>query len=399
MPIEFLFLGQLTFASESFLSYLSEHDYKVTVINTSDWAFRERIYGTNIPVYNLYEDSKIHAMFKGPLMWYRKALLYGVAKNLGFKRDRLSRIIDKTEKELIYGNWGSYGLPEIGMAQRFHVPIVYEFLTYPCSSIRLGYKIENFFNKRIVNKLDGRVFPTQRMYNYMRNVFGIHLGKNLLFSECFTEKFYYRRRLPLLSAVDGQPHVVFIGIDDRDILPQIEEVASRKIHVHMCNLNQVGWASRLFTSAFANAQEGLIEERAFKNLGFIHQFNRFNHQEIADGTFATFLTQFDACLVTYNFWYTSGLYRFSNSIPQRFSMALLAGIPIIVPEGYLQGCEEIINKYEIGFAYKNYIDLKNKLYDKSLLNRYRENAIKNAHVFSLENNFIKMDKFLKRIIE
>jgi hypothetical protein len=134
-------------------------------------------------------------------------------------------------------------------------------------------------------------------------------------------------------------------------------------------------------------------------LGFIHQFNRFTYEEIADGIFATFLTQFDACLVTYNFWRTSGENRFSNSIPQRFSTALLAGIPIIVPEGYLQGCEEIINKYQIGFVYQNYTDLKNKLSDKSLMNRYQENAIKNAYVFSIENNFIKMDKFLKRIIE
>jgi hypothetical protein len=103
--------------------------------------------------------------------------------------------------------------------------------------------------------------------------------------------------------------------------------------------------------------------------------------------------------VTYNFWRTSSENRFSNSIPSRFLTALPAGIPIIVPEGFLQACEEIINKYRIGFGYQNYTDLKNKLYDKSTLNHYQENAIKTAYLFSLENNFIKIDQFLKRIIE
>jgi hypothetical protein len=231
----------------------------------------------------------------------------------------------------------------------------------------------------------------ESMYYYMRNVFGIHRGENLIFMECYPEKFYYRERLPLLSAFDGQPHIVFIGMDVCEILPQIEEVASRKIHFHMCNLNQAGW--------HANAQEGLNGKYVFKNLDFIHPFNRFTYREIADGNFATFLTQFDACLVTYNFWRTSGLSRFYNSIPSRFSIALLAGIPIVIPKGYLKGCEEIINKYQIGFEYENYADLENKLSNESVLNYYQNNAVKNSKLFSLENNFIKMDKFLKRIIE
>ncbi len=48
---------------------------------------------------------------------------------------------------------------------------------------------------------------------------------------------------------------------------------------------------------------------------------------------------------------------------------------------------------------KNYSDLKNKLYGKGVMNHYRENAIKNAHLFSLENIFIEIDNFLKQIIE
>src|SRR5208283_3972769 len=144
MPIRLLFIGHLTFAARSFLPYLSEHGYDVTVINTKERVSADRVYGTNIPVYNLYDESKIYALFEGSLMWYRKAIVYGVEKNLGLKRDRLSRFIAKMEPDLIYGNWGSHGLPEIGEAQIFNTPVVYEFLTYPCRNSRLGQKVENF---------------------------------------------------------------------------------------------------------------------------------------------------------------------------------------------------------------------------------------------------------------
>jgi hypothetical protein len=391
MTIALLFLGQLTIQAQAFLPYLCKHGYEVTAVNTAEWPVPRKIDETNIPVYNLYEDSKFRAMFKGRLDWFRKATLYSVAKNLNLKHHRLRQIIDKAGIELIYGSWGSLSLPEISMAQEFHVPTVYEFLTYPINNSRLAQKIENFFNRRIVNNLDGRVLSTQRMLCYMRNVFGIPRGENLVFMECYPEKFYYRKRLPLLSALDGRPHLVFIGMDVRDILPQIEGMASRKIHVHVCNVNQAGWNT--------NAQEGSGGNYAFRHLGFIHSFSKFTYREIADGTFATFLTQFDACLVTYNFSRASGLSRFDNGIPSRFSIALLAGIPIAIPEGYLKGCEEIINKYQIGFEYGNYTNLDNNLSNESMLNCYRNNAIKNSKLFSLENNFMKIDKFLKRIID
>jgi hypothetical protein len=268
------------------------------------------------------------------------------------------------------------------MGQVLQIPTVYEFLTYPTTNFVLTQKIENYFNKRTVTALAGRVVSTQRMLDYMKNVFGVSRGKNLVFMECYPERFYYQRRLPLLSGLDSQPHIVFIGLDVYENLLQIEGAASKKIHVHI-----------------PNVLNGLNGRPVFRNSDFIHLFNKFTYQEITDGTFATFLTQFDACLVTYNFWQASSLSRFNNSIPSRFAIALLAGIPIIVPHGFLKGCEEILHKHQIGFSYENYGDLGDKLNNKKLLAYYQNNATKNMKLFSLENNFMKMDNFLKRIIE
>jgi hypothetical protein len=118
------------------------------------------------------------------------------------------------------------------------------------------------------------------MLGYMKNVFDIRHGKNLVFAECYPESFFYKKRLPRLSERDGQPHLIFIGMDVLDIFSQIKEIIRRKIHVHVCDTEE---ASRL----------------KYKT-GFLHTFRKFDYNQLFDGTFATFMTQFDACLVTYS---------------------------------------------------------------------------------------------------
>lgn len=380
MAVRLLFLGELDIHARAFLPFLGRHCYKVSVINTSHWAFPQEIEGTDIPVYNLYENSKIRFLFLGRLEWFRKASFYSLAKTNTKLTDRVGKVIKQEGIDLIYGCWGSHSLPELRLLQKFHVPIVYEFLTYPVNIYSFAVKIENIFNRSIINNLKGRVIATQRMLNYMKNVFGIHEGENIVFGECYSKKFFYRKRLPRLSERDGHPHLIFTGSDVYNIFPQIEEIIRRKIHIHVC---------------YTKGLKQRLQKLKFKS--FIHTFKKFDYNELLNGTFATFMTQFDACLVTYNFRKASALDRFYNSIPNRFSFALTAGIPIVMPRGYLKGCEEMINKHRIGFTYTDYDDLKKKLSNEELMDYYKRNAVVKSKNFTLENNFKTIDKFLKQI--
>lgn len=378
MTVKLLFLGELDTHAGIFIPFLSEHGYDVKVVNTSHWAFPQKIEGTDIPVYNMYENSKI-LLFKGRLGWFRKAAFYSLAEKQKFIGRHVERIIKQEEINIVYGSWGSHGLPELRLARKFNLPIVYEFLTYPTNIYGFTVKIENIFNRSIINSLKGRIFPTQRMLNYMRNTFNIHQGKNIVFTECYPLKFFYKRRLPRLSEYDSRPHLIFIGSDVHDILPDLEEIIQREIYVHVL---------------YSKELEQRLHSVKFKN--FVSTFEKFDYSQLLNGEFATFMTQFDACLVTYNFRKASVLDRFYNSIPNRFSFALTAGIPIIMPQGYLKGCEEIIDMNQIGFTYTNYDDLKNKLSNEELMNYYKKMAERNIENFTLEENFEKLDNFLKQ---
>jgi len=376
--MKLLFSGELDIHASALLPFLRRHGYKVTLINTSHWFFVQKI--DDIPVHNLYYKNEIRFLFLGRhprahIEWLRKAMLYGLAGKTRLTYNIIKQTIKREGIEVIYGSWGSPSLPELRLLQKFHIPIVYEFLSYPTSISSFAVKLENTFNRGIINSLNGRVFATQRMLDYMANTFGIYHGRNMVFMECYSEKFFYRRRLPRLSESDGQPHLIFIGLDACDVIPQINEIIRRKIHVHLCDGE--GLVQRLCTPKFRN---------------FVHTFNKVDYRILS-----TFMTQFDGCLITYNFLKASTLDRFYNSVPNRFSLALTAGIPMIMPRGYLKGCEEIVNEHQIGFAYIGYDDLKNKLSDEALMDYYRRNAVDKSKDFTLENNFEKFDEFLKHI--
>jgi hypothetical protein len=385
MTTNLLFIGDLDVHESDFLPFLAAHGYNVTVINTSCYAYpkfpRLKI-GTG-PVHNLYEYRRIRFVFKSnaPRAWMVKAAPGAMLERAGFTFAEIRQILTQEDADIVYGSWGSIGLPELRFIRKFNIPIIYEFLTYPVGFTKLVEKVENFFNRSIINSLAGRVFPSSRMLNYMERTFDLRQGNNIVFTESYSKRCFYKKRLRRLSVDDGEPHLVFIGADEKycNIIPQIEKMLQKKIHVHVCETT--GIKNRLHISRFKD---------------YFHVFERASSLTLFDGSFATFMTQFDACLVTYDLRRATST-RLLNSVPNRFSFAITAGIPFVMPRSYLKSCEDIVKKHQIGFAYANYNELKNKLDDKDLMNYYQHNAVVSSNNFTLERNFEKIDRFFRKI--
>lgn len=381
MATNLLFIGQLDIHERDFLPFLAAHGYNVTVINNSCPGFPRTITGTDIPVYNLYENNRIRFVFKDSVgrAWILKAASGGLLERVGFTFDKVRQVIKEKEIDVIYGSWGSIGLPELRFIKKFNVPIIYEFLTYPVGFTKIVEKVENVLNRSVIKTFAGRIFASPRMLNYMENTFDLKHGSDIVFTESYSRKCFFKKRLPRLSDKDGEPHLVFLGLDSYEIFPQIEEMLRRRIHVHTCeNI----------------ASEQMVRLSRYRD--FCHFFKRTSGHALFDGSSATFLTQFDACLVTYDLRKATSA-RIYNSIPNRFSFAITAGIPFVMPQGYLKSCEDIINRHQIGFAYANYDELENKLRNINLMDNYQHNAITKSNMFTLENNFEKIDKFIRKM--
>ena len=360
--------------------------YNVIMLNISRHYFPNYI--EEIPNYdnivNLYQGVNIN---KNKIIRKIERLLIvcGLYKGRSQVVKRINNIFKKNHIDIVYSLWGTDTLPEIKIIQnqKIHCPIIHNFLTFPGAPVSRFTRLKYLFYKEIVSNIEGRIYCSYRMYDYINKLFNLkQKGKDIIFLDYFSEVYFPRKRLPLLSEKDGEPHILFIGRTDfqkdslNDVEEIIKEIALNQMHVHLAE-----------TSIPIN------------NNDYLHFFPIFKAGNLSNGSFAEFITQFDACIILYNFnknnWPKD---RFYNSLPNRFLFAFTGGIPIIMPEEYFLSCQEIIKKYQIGFTYKDIEDLKSKIKNKHLMKKIKENAIKISSNFTFEKNFHKLEKFIKNIV-
>jgi glycosyltransferase involved in cell wall biosynthesis len=301
---------------------------------------------------------------------------------LNYKVGIIEKIIRDLKIDLIYATWGSNMIPLVKIIQRakMKIPIIYNFLSYPQNVYRWKVFLENWYCRKPIERLDGRIHASQNMYQYMSKRFDLKKhGLDIIVTPFFSEKCHYRKRLPLLSEKDGEPHLVYIGplTSSRnwdDIRQEIYEIANEKIHIHLAETDV-----------------------PLRKSPYIHFFPYFPLSRLIDGSLATYMTQFDACIVLFNFKACSCLDRFYTSFPSRFLFALNAGIPIVMPKGYLHLCERFINEHQIGFTYRKTIELKEALSNFDLMQKYRRNAMTKSSDFKYEKEFRKIDKLMKAL--
>lgn len=298
-------------------------------------------------------------------------------KLLRSQKRKMKQLFQTYQPDLIYATWGSNMVPMIKTIQdmRIGIPIVYNFLSYPQNVYLWKVILENRYCQRAVENLDGRIHATVHMHNYFKKNFNLKKnGQDIVITPFFSKKYFYKKRLSLLSERDGEPHLVFIGpshLPWDNIRHEIYAITKEKIHFHM-----------------------IQPDFLFKANSYLHFFPYFPLEQLIDGSLATFLTQFDACITIFNFRVCSCMDRFKTSYPSRFLFALNAGIPIVMPKGYLLACEEFVNNSQIGFTYENVKQLRKLLSDQNSMLIFRRNAIKNIQNHSNESNFKKINNFL-----
>ncbi|WP_304329683.1 hypothetical protein [Candidatus Culexarchaeum yellowstonense] len=372
-----MYLGSLGYVAQNELTVLKNIRRDVIVLNA--YYDEIKVAWDDLKcenIINLYEPALLKALYKSIGHRFTAILL----NLLNYRLDLIKRIIREYNIELIYANWGSNMIPLIKMLQNnlINIPIMYNFMTYPQNVYSWKVFLENWYCRKPIERLDGRIHASQNMYRYMSKRFDLKKhGLDMIVTPFFSEKYHYRKRLPLLSEKDGEPHLVYIGplTSSRnwdDIRQEIYEIANEGIHIHLAETNV-----------------------PLRKSPYIHFFPYFPLPQLINGSLATYMTQFDACIVLFNFKVCSCLDRFYTSFPSRFLFALNAGIPIVMPKGYLLTCEQFVNEHQIGFAYKNLTELKDKLNNFELMQEYRKNAIRKTVDFTYEKEFHKLEKLIK----
>lgn len=299
-----------------------------------------------------------------------------------FNLHDVDRVIKKGKIDLVFSFWGAQIVSEVNiMKKKYDIPIVHSIQSYPYGKSIVGDKTKGDpLHESFFRKLDGRIHASPNMLKYFKTKFDMKgKGKDIILMEYFKESYFSRKRRNKLSERDKEPHLVFIGRTDfefrdlDDIRSQIYELANHKIHFH-----------------------AVRSTMRFQKSKYIHFFDGYSSNMLYTGKFADDLTQYDACIVIYNL--SKRFDRFWNSLPARFLSAVTIGIPIVLPKGFFGGCEYYLKKFNLGFTYEDYEDLKSKLYDKEFMRQQEKNVMNSHRELTFERNFHKLKEFFEEVV-
>lgn len=296
----------------------------------------------------------------------------------------IENVIIKEDIDVIFAWWGSDVLYELSLIYSCYIKIkvVWALIVFPSSLFLYNRVFENILTRRVINKVDGVIYGSELQKQYVKNHFYFpNSTKETVFTQTSGIDTYFKRRLNKLSKEDGKLHVVFIGRTDfsrdprqvkDDIRYLLKELEDNRVIIHIAKTN-----SKIVTTN-------------------IRYFESFSSENLSNGNFATFLTQFDLCLVAYNYRNTKYHERFDTGIPARMTSAISAGIPVIIPEGTMKACAEFVVKNEIGFTYTSVEDLIGKFKSE----KYQEilqNAENKVYDFSFEKEFKTIGNMIKSL--
>ena len=383
-----LYLGRSdTYLSHWYIQSLSKVTDGITVLNTNPNLIISEIPKFNGKIYNLYQNRKSFSnKFSDWLFFYPRLLL---KSHKWFPYDKktiviIKNVIQDNKIDLIFAWWGADVLYELNLifASRLKVKIIWALIVFPSALFNYGIIFEKMLAKKIISKVNGLVYGSELQKKYVRDNYKINDStEEIVFIQSSKENVYFKNRLQKLSEKDGKFHIVFLGRTDftkdprrvkDDVRPVLRVLEHDDIVIHIART----------TAKITN-----------KNIEF---FTHFSKEKLSSGEFSTYLTQFDACLVAYNYRDTKYHERFDTGISARMASAISAGIPIIIPAGTMKSCAKFVEKHSIGFTYQNINDLLSKLRSEEF-SQITKNAEVKVFDFTFEKEFQKITQLIKMI--
>ena len=385
-----LYIGEMGDAVNTLLG-LSKIASKVVIINTDLTRFYDEVpgmkeaIGSSCRVWNFYRsrgslDRRIPP--RARKLWRYLVCLLGVPVLRVLNRESnevatVKKIIEEENIQIVFASWGTDVIPDIIFIRTVYpdLPIIHHLPTFPTSQISwLREKIEIFLFRKVVPLVNGFIAASNKMKEFLVNEYGLDERSVLLCPIYYTSEYYAKDRLLPLSGKDGEPHLVCTGSTNfsypgNNVAAQIQEIVHSKINVHCIR----------------------FEYQAVMK-PYLHFFENFDTPDMVNGSLATFMTQFDGCLVLYNA--PAQRLRFEFSVPQRFLFCFTVGIPIFMPKGIFRSCEEIIERYQNGIVYQSIEELNTVLRDTKTMKMLKNNARISSNSFAFESQAKKLISFL-----
>ena len=240
--------------------------------------------------------------------------------------------------------------------------------------------LEYLAYKNLLPGIDGLVYSSKLMADTVAKKFQNITERTIVLPDYLPLSFNASNTIRYNQDEDSSVSLIFLGAPERwgnqidDIDKEFMDIAERKIHVYSAEMSEKVVAT-----------------------GYGHIYPRFKNEDVFNGKLALYASGFSAALITYSAEMIQINERFRSTYPTRFFTAITAGIPIAVCNG-LNDCGIFIEKYGIGFVYRDVEELIIKIKDKTKMISYRYNALVLRDAINAEAQSEKISKFVNTII-
>ncbi|WP_193194335.1 hypothetical protein [Nostoc sp. MG11] len=349
-------------------------DWKQSAATQSEienWGFKEN----EIPIFNFWDDFSTE------------------------KQQKVENFLGGTP-DILFSWEGALILKPLQMVKTIYpmAKIVHCVNTYPNAVNKLTEIRMNWRYRNVNSLIDSYIFYSHTQRNmFVKNIPNTENKPYLVMVEPFFEKAYSSNtniksnNIPQLHRFDDNPHVVFTG--------RASELWHKNFYlgfkVHSCRDALGSFFQEL-------AKQGihifLPSQADTKNIPNLHLYPDFSNDEIFEGQFAEYISQFDAHLVMYNEYNSTMRNWVTSGLSTRFASSLTSTTPLAVTKTS-KFVEEHWKDKPFGFTFSDVEDLAKSLRNKQMLASLRLNMEKVHTSYSFESQSKNVTQFLNEVLK
>jgi hypothetical protein len=292
---------------------------------------------------------------------------------------QLVKALDANPHNMVLAYWGTIPLPDLALIKRLRpqVKTVLMMLCYPLALTTLGIHRQQYFLRRSACLLDGVLYPSYEMKEYVQaRVFKERPVPSLVLPPCWPT--YYQAAFPQWSP-DPFPRLVYVGRTDLahptihpadDIRPIMRDLLDAGIELHHAYSPET--------------DDGHPKRKPFLPLHL--------RELIAQ------MERYDASLICYNTDACSRDDRFSLTVFDRLLTSVAAGIPIAIPAQGYAAAKSYLKQYPAVLEFRSPADLAEKLAVRSDIERFHRAAWDARRHYTAKSQAGQLERFLGQLL-
>ncbi len=333
------------------------------------------------------QGHKLYGLWMKDPYWYNAVgpLPFGHVEDISY--EKWKQKLNEIQPDVIYAllNWQAVPFAHEVLMNNPGIPFVWHFKEGPFICLEKGTWKELI---DLYTKSDGQIYTSPEMRDWFAQFVTAPNDSSLILDGDLPKKEWFKQNISeKLSAKDGEIHTVVPGRPIGLHPHTVAELAAEKIHLHFYGDFTHGqwkpWIDKTHSMApgylhiHANVtQENWVKEFSQYDAGWLHFFKSENNGELMRANWDDL------------------------NFPARIATLAIAGLPMLQRDnrGHIVATQTIVKQHDLGVFFKDIKELGEKLRDKKLMEKLKNNVWQKRLLFSFDHHTPTLVSYFRKII-